>query len=200
VRIRLTITLLALALVVAAPAMAKGPSEATVTGPGLTGGGIHLTSTTGGDPASGTPLGDLTELAGFFPAMYGQVPDPMRNERPSGRLGPKYTVTYTVPGAGTWTIRQDVYPYARPTPVTHMKPGQRFFQSDTTKGGWYVAPRDLRTTLVAAGLPRTAPSGGSGGAGLASWGAASAIVVALLAVLAGLRLAFQRRRLRPAGA
>ena len=197
-RIRLATVLLA--LVVAAPAMAKGPSEATVTGPGLGAGGIHLKSTTGGDPASGTPLGDLTELAGFFPAMYGQVPDPMRNERPSGRLGPKYTVAYTVPGAGTWTIRQDVYPYARPVPVTHMKPGQRFFESETTRGGWYVASRDLRTTLVAAGLPRSAPGGSSGGVGLPSWGATSAIVVALLVALAWLTLAFHRRRLRPAGA
>jgi hypothetical protein len=197
-RIRLAIVLLA--LVVAAPAMAKGPSEATVTGPGLNGGGVHLKSTGGGDPASGTPLGDLTEFAGFFPAMYGQVPDPMRNERPSGRLGPKYTVAYTVPGAGTWTIRQDIYPYARPAPVTHMKPGQRFFESQTTKGGWYVAPRDLRATLVAAGLPRSAPSGGSGSGGLPSWGATSGIVVALLIVLTGLTLGFHRRRPRPAGA
>jgi hypothetical protein len=99
------------ALVLAAPALAKGPSEAKVSGPGLQGGGIHLKSDGGGDPSSCTPLGDLTEFSGFFPALFGQMPDPMRTKRPTSKLGPKYTIEYTVPGPNgdAATIRQDLF-------------------------------------------------------------------------------------------
>lgn len=188
----------ALALLLAAPALAKGPSEATVTGPGLDRDGIQLESTTGGDPASGTPLGDLTEFAGFFPATFGQSPDPMLRHRPTGSLGPRYTVVYRVPGTVTSTIRQDLYPYARPSPLTHTRRGQPFFGANTTKGGWYVAPPDLRTTLVTAGLPGRAPSAGSSHDWLPRR-ETSAIVGALLVLLLTLTVVVHRRRLRPAG-
>jgi hypothetical protein len=77
-RTRLTVLAAALtALAVAGSAFAKGASEAKITGPGLKKGGIVLKSDGGGDPSSGTPLGDLTEYGGLFPGMFGQEPDPM---------------------------------------------------------------------------------------------------------------------------
>ena len=42
-------------------------------------------------------MGTLTEQTGIFPAVFGQTPDPMQKERPKGDLGPKYTITWTVP-------------------------------------------------------------------------------------------------------
>jgi hypothetical protein len=191
-----------LALMLAAPALAKGPSAAKLSGPGLTSGGISLKSTGGGDPMSGTTLGDLTELGGFFPAAYGQVPDPMRRDPPAGSLGPKYAVAYRVPGPdGTIsTIQQDLYPYAEPNPLTYTKPGQPFWAGEQgTHGGWYIAPPDLKARLVDAGLPSTAPSVGSDHEWLPAWPASTAIVVALAVVGLALGVAY-RRRPRPAGA
>lgn len=188
----------AFALLFATPALAKGPSAAKITGPGL-GKGISLKSDRGGDPSSGTPLGNLTEFSGFFPALFGQTPDPMLEKRPAGTLGPKYTIEYTVPGPGTKPsiIHQDVYPYAKPTPLTYTKPGQPFFEADHTNGGWYTAPPDLKTTLVDAGLPESAPSGGSGDSWAPSWGATTAVAIAVL--LLAVTLVAYRRRPRPLG-
>ena len=89
---RRLILLLALA-VLAMPSLAlgKGPSAATMEGPGG-GGGITFS----GDEGSG-PLGSLTQQSGWFAAVFEQEPNPMLAARPKGDLGPKYTVTYTVP-------------------------------------------------------------------------------------------------------
>jgi hypothetical protein len=191
----------ALSLVLAAPALAKGPSEATINGPGLKGGGIHLKSG-GGDPQSGTPLGNLTEYGGYFPATFGQEPDPMLAKQPKGELGPKYSVVYKVPGPNGTTARidQDLYPYATPSPLTYTERGQTFFDNQKTHGGWFTAPPELKTTLVASGLPRAAPSGTSDDGWLPSWPATTGILVAALAIaLATLAFAV-RRRPGPAGA
>jgi hypothetical protein len=190
---RLILILATAALVLPASALGKGPSAATIDGPG-TGGGISFP----GDEGSG-PLGDLTQQAGFFPAVFRQVPDPMLAQRPAGDLGPKYTITYTVPGpyGEVWKLRQDVYPYAKPTPVTYMPPGQPVFETEGTRGGWYQAGPELKTTLVAAGLPSTSSSAS---------GSDPSFPIDILALLAGgLLLAagtavLVRRRARPATA
>jgi hypothetical protein len=144
------------ALAVPASALGKGPSAASMDGPG-SGGGITFS---GDGESGGSPLGDLTEQSGFFPAVFTRQPDPMLDSRPNGELGPKYTVTYTVPGPNneTWKIKQDVYPYAEHGPVTYMKPGQEIFELGGTRGGWFQATPQLKETLVSAGLPRSAPS------------------------------------------
>jgi hypothetical protein len=76
---------------------------------------------------------------------------------PTTELGPRYTITYTLPGPTTRGLRQDLYPYAAGGSVTYTKPGQPFFDGQRTRGGWYVAPARLKETLVALGLPPTAP-------------------------------------------
>ena len=144
-----------LGLVVAPVATAKGPSEAKIEGPGLS----KPIVLAGNGEGPGSPLGDFTQEAGFFPAMFGQSPDPMLDLRPARNLGLRYRVTYSVPGPDNTvdTIRQDLYPYARGRPVTYMKPNQLFFGREHTRGGWFRASSTLKTLLVRAGLPAQAP-------------------------------------------
>lgn len=188
------VLLLLAVLTLGAPAavLAKGPSAASIDGPG-TGGGIDVK----GNLTPDSPLFQLSERTGFFPAVFRQSPDPIRDSRPPGDLGPRYTITYTVPGpeGETFVLRQDVYPYAAPRPVTYMEPGQKVYRVET-RGGWFVAGPRLKETLVSAGLPRVAPSGSSSGGGSflsqeLLGAVAAAVVLAVAAVL------LVRRRARP---
>jgi hypothetical protein len=188
------------ALMVSSAAFAKGATQATIKGPGLDK-AIVLKSDTGGDPTYGSELGSLANATGFFPAVFNQQPDPMTRERPKGKLGPKYTIDYVMPGPydTTSTIRQDVYPYATPYPLTYTKPGQIFWDTHRTHGGWFGAPQELRTTLVGLGLPKQPPAvGGDDGTGWLRWVAIAITIAAGLALLAALSLLLQRRRPRPA--
>ena len=161
---------------------------AVVTGPGLDDGGLSIALM--GDDA------DLTNASGFFQATFGQSPDPMLDSAPGGTLGPKYRIVYTVPGpsGSDDTIVQDVYPYAEPSPVTYTPPGQKFFGSERTRGGWFVGTVGLRNILVHAGLPAESPvvgdTGGNGGRTVWPW------IVAAVALLAALGCAawFARAR------
>jgi hypothetical protein len=175
-----------------AAAFGKGPSGASIDGPG--GGGAI---TFGGDEASGA-LGALTEQAGFFPAVFGQEPSPMLSGRPKADLGPKYTITYTVPGPSNelWKLRQEVYPYASPAPVTYMEPGQQVYDQQT-RGGWFQADATLKQTLVAAGLPSTVSGASSGSSDFPT----TLVTVSTAALLAAMATALLiRRRARPAAA
>ena len=142
------------ALVLPALAAAKGPVSASITGNGL-----ERTLTIAGDgEAVGTQLGALTMRSGFFPQMFGQTPDPTLRTRPAGRLGPRYTVVYVVPGPNDIQSRvvQRVYPFAKPVALSYMKPGQPFWEGETTHGGWYRASLALKRILIRAGVPATA--------------------------------------------
>jgi hypothetical protein len=190
---RRLILLLALAvLTMPSQALGKGPSAATMEGPGG-GGGITFS----GDEGSG-PLGSLTQQSGWFAAVFEQEPNPMLAARPKGDLGPKYTVTYTVPGPmnDTFTITQDVYPYASSGPVTYLAPGQPIFDMQT-RGGWFQAGSDLKETLVAAGLPETAPGGSPDET---SFPTTTVSLLAFALLLAGATALLLRRRARPAAA
>lgn len=190
---RLLVTLTLASLVLPATALAKGPAAATIDGPGA-GGGISVSGTEGSGP-----LGHLTEQAGFFPAAFGQEPSPMLAQRPKGDLGPKYTITYDVPGpyGEAFTIHQDVYPYAKPSPVTYTRPGQKIFDMET-RGGWFQAAPELKATLVAAGLPSTPPSTGSSDG--RSFPAVELSLVFLGLLFVGATVVLVRRRTRPAAA
>jgi hypothetical protein len=137
----------------------------------------------------------FAEAAGFFPAAFGQQPNPMLPGRPKGDLGPRYTITYNVPGGGgeSWTLKQDLYPYALPSAVTYMKAGQEIFDM-TTQGGWW-ADAALKDQLVALGLPKSAaaPKGSSASsAGFFSTGRLGVLVLVLL-VLGGATVLMRRR-------
>jgi hypothetical protein len=194
---RTLLALLLAAAVLPASALAKGPSAASIDGPG-SGGGITFS----GGEASG-PLGALTEQAGFFAAAFDQEPSPMLAERPQGDLGKRYTITYTVPGPNNdvFTIRQDVYPYAEPSPVTYTAPGQPIFDM-RTPGGWFQADPALKQTLVAAGLPSNPPTAPSTSRSSSDFPTTyvSLLSVVLLAALGGVAALLIRRRTRPAAA
>ena len=142
----------AAALLLPGAADAKGPSTASITGPGLE---RQLAVAGQGELGPGTPLGTLVDFGGFFAQMYGQTPTPILRVQPKGVLGPRYTVIYVVPGPNSVASRvvQFLYPYAKPVPLTYMKPGQTYWGTRKTHGGWYRASTTLTRTLVAAGLP-----------------------------------------------
>jgi hypothetical protein len=182
----------ALAAIVTTTAFAKGASEAMLTGPGL-GGGIRLS---GEGQAGGDELMQLAEEAGFFPSVFATSPDPMLSSRPAGDLGPRYTITYTMPGPnGTVSeLRQELYPFAKPSPVSHMEPDQRYFGTEKTVGGWYVASTALKHELLAAGLPASPPADGGGSRG--AWtvvGVLGAALATLVAVVLARRRPAARR-------
>ncbi len=180
------------ALALPATAVAKGPSEATITGPGLSK-AIKIT----GPESDGSPMMNLAEAAGFFPAAFGQTPDPMTSARPKGNLGPKYAIDYAVPGpdSGNDKIHQDLYPYAKPGAWTYMPAGQPIFDM-TTHGGWFTDTR-LKGILVARGLPQAPPttsSKNSSSAGFFSNGKIGAFVLVLFGI--GAAAVLTRRHLR----
>ena len=188
---RLAFTLAIALLVLPAAAFGKGPTSATLDGPGA-GGGISFSG------AEGTGrLGYLAQEAGFFAAMFGQEPSPMLSGRPKGDLGPKYTLTYVVPGGSSdEKILLEIYPYAPVGPVTYTAPGQDLFGSKAP-GGWFQGAPELKATLVEAGLPSSASAGSSEGSSFPV-GIAALLAAALL--LATTMTVVVRRRMRPAQA
>jgi hypothetical protein len=198
-----------LTLAVPAAAIAGAPTEATIEGPGL---GDSVAIPGNGDPDGNSPLGRVVRYSGFFPSVFEQNPDPMLGTKPAVELGPRYIIRYVWPGPeGTSVIYQDVYPYARPYPVTYTKPGQPVWGSTSpgaparpdgqhTFGGWYVSTGELKLALEAIGLSATPPSSDSDG----FWSGTpqlislfAGIAAAALAVF-GLTLVAHRRKVRPA--
>lgn len=141
-------------LLIPATAIAKGPSEATITGPGLSS-PLQVSGNGEGGP---TALGRLADWGGFFVQAFGQEPSPLLAARPAGLLGPRYDVTYLVPGPSTDKLRQQLYPYAVGGVYTYMEPNQKFWGDQSTRGGWYLANAELKSVFVEAGLPRKAPT------------------------------------------
>jgi hypothetical protein len=182
---RLSIAFVLAALALPAAALAKGPSEGSISGPGF----VKVVKVVN-DGSGGTPGGDLTQTSGFFPAAFGQSPDPMLHRRPAS-LGPRYTIVWTVPsGVDTADhLRQELYPYAKGGAVSYMKPGQPIFGM-TTHGGWYRAA-GLKRTLVSLGLPAKAPGARSGGS---SWTLPAGLAAAGLVVAAAVLLLWRRQR------
>jgi hypothetical protein len=196
---RLVLVLLAAALVcVLAPAaaLAKGASEAEILGPGLD----EPISLAGEGQPGGEQLMQIAEAAGFFPAVFAQSPDPMLAEQPAGTLGPKYTITYVMPGPNNELdqLVQNIYPYAEPNPVSYTEPGQRFWSTERTRGGWFVATPFVKDELVALGLPQTPPPLNPESTEF-PWTLVGVLAVAgALLGLAALTVLLIRRRPRPA--
>jgi hypothetical protein len=187
---RFVLTILAASLVLPSTAVAKEPSAATIEGPGLAG---PLTIRGSSDDADGSPLARLVVAGGVGAAMFGhRIPDPMSPTQPPGDLGARYSVTYVVggPDGKDYRLTGELYPYAKPRPLTYMEPGQPFFETLTTHGGWFAGRPKLKQALLDAGLPSQPPT--TDGFPAVPVGGAAAGLVALLA--GGVVLSLRRRR------
>jgi hypothetical protein len=146
----------AVALVLPSAALAGGPSSASIQGPAFP------TTTLSWNGQDASHFWQLAEAAGFFPAAFGRSPDPTLRQQPEGDLGPRYTITWVLPTSPVKsTLHQDIYPYAKPRPLTYMARGQSF-ELGSTHGGWYVAGAELTQALVSVGLPAQPATGGGG--------------------------------------
>ena len=185
-RFTLAFPVLVAALALPAVAAAKGPDQASITGPG-----IDKITLQGNGDLTASPLGQLTIHGGLFPAAVGQIPDPMLESAPTKQLGPKYRIRYRVPweqGKIFW-LDQDAYPYAKGGALTYTKPGQRIFES-RSPGGWYLGGTELRLVLQRAGLPARAPDASTG----TNTALVAGIAVPGALALAAAGLLYRRRR------
>lgn len=145
-------------LLIGGPAFAKGASRATISGPGFDA-PVEVGYTGGAD------LSRLANLTGIYGALFETEPNLMLPENPAQTLGPRYQIGYVMkaPGYKMNVVRQDVYPFAKPNPVTYVEPGQPIFgrmrtHQSRTVGGWYESGPALVRFLVAKGMPE--PKGG----------------------------------------
>jgi hypothetical protein len=147
-------------LVLPATAQAKGASKATLGGGGLPG---PVTIGGNGEAGSGDLLARLAEQTGAYAAMYSDGGQQLDAVRPSGDLGARYVVTYTIPSpaGGEDAVRQELYPFAAAGPVTFTAAGQRFMDNMQTRGGWYHTPASLTETLAALGVRKQGNSAAS---------------------------------------
>ena len=162
---------IAAAMTLATPALAKGPSQANITGPGL---GRAVVVSGNGEPGEQGRLANLAEQTGLFTVMFGAgasisgpAPARLHTPPPKASLGPRYTLVYTVPGVTPrpgqqfGRVRQDLYPRAAGGPVIYTPPGQQGFGGPLTVTGWLRGRPPLTRTLAQLGVP---PPPGAGAA------------------------------------
>ena len=155
-RLALVLPAAAIAVLVGAvPAQAKGPTQATISGPGLA---KSIVVDGMGEPGASDRLAELADGSGLFRFLFGSESGQgtALAQQPAGALGPKFALSYQVPAGELLTIRQDLYPFAAGGPVTYTPPGQRGFTDQPTGSGWYRAPGSFSALLTA--LCVTAPS------------------------------------------
>jgi hypothetical protein len=213
----------AAALTLATPALAKGPSQARITGPGLA---RAVVVSGNGEPGEQDRLASLALQTGLFTVMFGAgasiggpAPAPLHTPPPKASLGPRYTLVYTVPGVTPrpgqqyGRVRQDLYPRAAGGPLIYTPPGQQGFGGPLTVTGWLRGRPQLIRTLAQAGVPPAAgpqtaqpahrataahpAAAHRAGARNPGWIIAAAAVV-VAAALAGTALWLRRRRPTPA--
>jgi hypothetical protein len=219
-------TAIAVTAAVATPALAKGATQASITGPGLA---RPVTISAQGEalPGEGDALSRLAGQTGLFTLLFGPGnttpggPSPLRTPPAAASLGPKYTVTYTVPGVtpepgqADGQIRQDLYPRAAGGPVIYTLPGQQGFGQPLQATGWLRGTTQLTATLTRLGVPAgaslpTAPGSAATAPAVTAPAAApkpddtpapalliATIVSAIAIAIAGTAL-WLRRRSRPA--
>lgn len=130
-------------------AEAKGPTGGTLDGEGI----AAPIEVPGSEETGG--IAALADATGFFAAAFGQQPDPMLHEAPTAELGRRLTMSWTLPSGPSTEgiVTQDIYPLAAGGPLTYTAPGQPFFGSEHTRGGWYRAPTSLTDLLGKLGVP-----------------------------------------------
>ena len=201
-------------LSLATPALAKGPSQASITGPGL----VRAIVVSGeGEPGQLGPLAVLAGQTGLFNVLFGaditgvpQTPSSLRTPPPTAALGPRYTVSYTVPGVTPQPgeqfgqIVQDLYPDAVGGPVIYTPPGQDGFGQPLQVTGWLRANPLLSRTLAQLGVrlrpgvrasPQTRPPAAHRtGSRTPAWLIAALVTMAAAVAIATAALAGTARR------
>lgn len=139
----------ALLFVFVGAAAAKGPESVTINGPGIEQ-PLELT-----DHDNWEPLRLLMEQTGLWYA-FGDLPTPI--EKPTGDLGPAYTLTWINSGPPHKSVQertmvQRLYLHAESGPIIHT-PAQEGLK-DWGQGviGWFAAPDGFVDTLVELGAP-----------------------------------------------
>jgi hypothetical protein len=201
IRVIAAVVLLTVAMLwTSPPALAKGPSQGVITGPGIV---EPIKLRVPGTRTIGVDLAKVVEQSGFFAGVWDDDDTGRLAGRPAGQLGPRYTITYSMsPGE----IVQYVYPYADPRPITYMPPNQRFWRGNETAGAWFVARLGFRRTLIGLGLPAEPappPTAGYHPAPLAASSPAGSNATPVVVAVAALALAsavilVRRRRARSA--
>jgi hypothetical protein len=159
-------TAIAVTVAFATPALAKGATQASITGPGLA---RPITISAQGAsealPGEGDALSSLAEQTGLFVVLFGSgtgtpdEPSLLRTPPAAAALGPKYTVIYTVPGVtpgpgqANGKIRQVLYPRAAGGPVIYTPSGQHGFGQPLQATGWFRGTPRLTVTLTRLGVP-----------------------------------------------
>jgi len=160
---------IAVTAALATPALAKGTTQASITGPGLAR-PLTVPAVAGGEalPGQGDALSSLADQTGLFTALFGPnigdapmpgKPSPLRTPPAAATLGPKYTLTYTVPGItpapgqASDQIRQYLYPRAAGGPVIYTLPRQQGFGQPLQATRWLRGTPQLTATLTRLGVP-----------------------------------------------
>lgn len=151
---------LVMAVAAGLPALAKGPSQAVIEGPGIS---SPVALREPGEATIGPELAAMVQKSGFFVGLWCRTCETRLDHRPPGALGRRYTVTYTMTittkeRTRSSNVGQYVFPYATPRPVTYMPADQRFWAGTRTAGGWFIARSGLRRLFVDLGLTTNATS------------------------------------------
>ena len=180
------------AMLVMGSAGAKGPTEATLEGPGID----ETTLGMRGGGEWGTELASIVETA-FFPGVFGP-PGVLEIEgEPRGPLRPRYTLTYRVPMRDRVDrVVQYVYPFADGGGYTFTPKGQPVL-GDETEGGWIRAPQELKRVLDDLGVSPPTVSNTTERDRTMSLLAMALAPAAALAIGAGWLIRARRRRRAP---
>ena len=109
-----------------------------------------------GTEGSQDDLSTLADVAGLWPAVYTQTPDPMLPEAPKEELGPKLVITWRLPDGGPTPgfVRAGPLPLRRGrTPDLHPAGPSRSWAAGRTTGGWFRTPTALQPRWETLGLP-----------------------------------------------
>jgi hypothetical protein len=148
------------ALLAAGPAWAKGPSGATIEGPGLDEPIVIAGSGERGAPGE---FSRFVEAAGFWQLVFGAVGGRagVIEEPTTADLGPVYVLTWRL---GMTEVPAQVYPYASGGPLVRVEPSQMIVDFGTsTTGGWFLADPALADLMNGYGVPTMAVLAGSDG-------------------------------------
>ena len=172
---------IAAAVTLATPALAKGPSQATITGPGL----AHTIVVSGhGEPGLPGRLATLAGQTGLFTVLLGAgvvgLPAPVRlhTPLPQASLGPRYTVIYTPPGQAGFGQPLQATGWFRGSPGltrtlaqlgVRPRPARQAARQTRLQPGAHLAAAHQATSWASAWLIAAAAAAAAAIAGTALW-------------------------------